>query len=252
MLTIDFDRLGIGPGTRVLDLGCGMGRHSHEALRRGAAVTAADLDRKALEHVEAVATAMHEAGEVTAGGSLEVAVANALDLQFTDNSFDVVIVSEVFEHIQEDQAGMAEVRRVLRPGGVGAVTVPRYLPEAVCWLISTEYHSNEGGHVRIYQGDVLRQRLRHAGLSVSGSAHAHALHSPYWWVKCAVGVRRDEALPARLYHRFLVYDMMRRPAWSRALEAALNPLLGKSLVVYVEKPLEVTATAPPRRRRAAA
>ena len=215
-----------------------MGRHSHEALRRGATVTAADLDLEALRYVEAVATAMQEAGEVAAPGSLEVVLANALALPFAAASFDVVIVSEVFEHIPQDQAAMAEVRRVLSPGGEGAITVPRYLPEAVCWLLSTEYHSNEGGHVRIYQGDVLQQRLRLAGLEVTGTAHAHALHSPYWWVKCVVGVRRDQALLARLYHRFLVYDMMRRPTWTRAIEGALNPVLGKSLVVYVENPRE--------------
>jgi SAM-dependent methyltransferase len=236
MLTVDFDRLGVGPGTRVLDLGCGMGRHAHEALRRGATVTAADLDRKALRHVDAVAAAMLQAEEVTPGGSLRVSVENALDLTFADCSFDVVIVSEVFEHIPSDQVGMAEVFRVLRAGGVAAITVPRYLPEAVCWLLSTEYHSNKGGHVRIYQGDVLRGRLRGAGLKVTGTAHAHALHSPYWWVKCAVGVRRDDALPARLFHRFLVYDMMQRPRWTRLLEGALNPVIGKSLVVYTEKP----------------
>ncbi|MDQ6746936.1 MAG: class I SAM-dependent methyltransferase, partial [Candidatus Dormibacteraeota bacterium] len=112
MLTVDFDRLGVGPGTRVLDLGCGMGRHSHEALRRGAAVTAADLDRDALAHVEAVATAMLEAGEVAAGGSLVVSVEDALRLNFATGTFDVVIVSEVFEHIPQDQAAMAEVARV--------------------------------------------------------------------------------------------------------------------------------------------
>jgi SAM-dependent methyltransferase len=242
VLTVDFERLGVGPGTRVLDLGCGMGRHAHEALRRGATVTAADLDRKALRHVGAVASAMVEAGEVTPGGSLVVSPANALKLRFPDASFDVVIVSEVLEHIPEDQAAIAEIHRVLRPGGVAAVTVPRYLPEAVCWLLSTEYHSNPGGHVRIYQGEVLQQRLSRAGLRVTGTAHTHALHSPYWWLKCAIGVRRDDALPARLYHRFLVYDMMRRPRWTRALEGALNPVLGKSLVVYTEKPA--------RRRRA--
>jgi len=235
MLTVDFDRLKVGPGTRVLDLGCGLGRHAHEALRRGAVVTAADLDRKALKHVDAVAAAMLEAGEVTPGGSLVVTTANALKLHFPADSFDVVIVSEVFEHISQDQVAMAEVNRVLRPGGVAVITVPRFLPEAVCWLLSQEYHSNKGGHVRIYQGDVLQERLRHCGLKVTGVSHAHALHSPYWWLKCAIGVRRDDAAPARLYHRFLVYDMMRRPAWTRALESALNPLLGKSLVVYTEK-----------------
>ncbi|MEA2682898.1 MAG: hypothetical protein QOK05_1226 [Chloroflexota bacterium] len=252
MLTVDFERLSIGPGSRVLDLGCGMGRHAHEALRRGATVTAADLDEAALAHVDAVAAAMLEAGEVTAGGSLEVTTADALALHFPDASFDVVIVSEVFEHIPEDRAAMAEVFRVVRPGGAVAITVPRYLPEAVCWVLSTEYHNNEGGHVRIYQGDVLQDRMREAGLEVKGTAHEHALHSPYWWVKCAVGVRRDDALLPRLYHRFLVYDMMRRPAWSRGLERALNPLIGKSLVVYAERPpgaaAGVRATAPRRRR----
>jgi ubiquinone/menaquinone biosynthesis C-methylase UbiE len=254
MLTVDFDRLGVGPGTRVLDLGCGMGRHSHEALRRGAVVTAADLDRQALAHVDAVATAMLEAGEVARGGRLETRVADALALPFAAASFDVVIVSEVFEHIPHDTAAMAEVRRVLRPGGRGAITVPRYLPEAVCWLLSTEYHSNEGGHVRIYQGDVLQQRLRNAGLRVTGTAHAHALHSPYWWLKCAIGVRRDDAFPARAFHRFLVYDMMRRPVWTRALERALNPALGKSLVVYIAhpEPAKARPRAAQRRRRAAA
>jgi SAM-dependent methyltransferase len=235
VLTVDFNRLAVGPGTRVLDLGCGMGRHAHEALRRGARVTAADLDRQALKHVRAVAEAMKEAGEVAAGGDLEVRRADALHLGFADASFDVVIVSEVFEHIPSDQQAMAEVHRVLRPGGRGAVTVPRFWPEAVCWLLSPEYHANEGGHIRIYRGDLLRQRLRHAGLRPTGSAHAHALHSPYWWLKCAIGVRRDDALAARLYHRLLVHDMVRRPWWTRSVENALNPVVGKSLVVYVEK-----------------
>lgn len=252
MLTVDFERLDIGPGTRVLDLGCGMGRHSHEALRRGATVTAADLDEEALAHVDAVATAMLEAGEVTPGGSLEITTADALALRFPEASFDVVIVSEVFEHIPEDQAAMAEVFRVVRPGGLVAITVPRYLPEAVCWILSAEYHSNTGGHVRIYQGDVLQDRMRHAGLRVTGTSHTHALHSPYWWIKCAVGVRRDQAVLPRLYHQFLVHDMMRRPAWTRAIERALNPLIGKSLVVYAQRPAPAVGrrTAAPKRRRA--
>ena len=42
MLTVDYDRLGVGPGDRVLDLGCGFGRHAFEAARRGASVVALD------------------------------------------------------------------------------------------------------------------------------------------------------------------------------------------------------------------
>jgi SAM-dependent methyltransferase len=236
MLTVDFDRLGVRPRTRVLDLGCGQGRHAFEALRRGAEVVAVDLDERALAEVEAVAAAMEDAGQLAAGGSLTTHKADASQLPFDDSDFDVVIVSEVLEHIPQDRAAIAEVHRVVRPGGLAAITVPRRGPEQVCWAISDEYHNNPGGHVRIYRGDELLRRLCDAGLVPRGRDHAHALHSPYWWLKCAVGVRREDALLPSLYHRFLVWEMLRRPAWSRVLERGLNPVLGKSLVLYMARP----------------
>ena len=236
MLTVDFDRLGIHGGTKVLDLGCGRGRHALEALRRGAEVIAADLDDAALAEVEVMAAAMTEGGEVSPGGSLSVRRADALRLPFDSGAFDVVIISEVLEHIPDDRAVIGEVHRVLRRGGQAAVTVPRNGPERVCWALSAEDHGNPGGHVRFYRGDELLGRLCGAGLVPRGRDHAHALHSPYWWLKCAVGVRRDYALLPSLYHRFLVWEMVRRPAWTRLVERALNPLVGKSLVLYMSKP----------------
>ena len=253
MLTVDFDRLGIGPGSRVLDLGCGQGRHAFEALRRGATVTAADIDTDALEVVAALAAAMGEAGEAPAGASLETIEANALDTGFKAATFDVVIASEILEHIPEDRRAMTEIARVLKPGGAAAITVPRYLPERVCWMLSKEYHSNPGGHVRIYRGHELTERLAAAGLEPVGVDHAHALHSPYWWLKCAVGVRKDDSPLPRLYHRFLVWDLVNRPGWTRALERGLDPLLGKSLVVYTRKTRKaVPARRAPRRAHAPA
>ncbi len=236
MLTVDFDRLRVTPGTRVLDLGCGKGRHAFEALRRGAVVTAADLDDEALAEVDGMARAMDDAGEVAGGGRLEVRHADALTLPFSDGAFDVVIVSEVLEHIPDDRAAIAEIQRVVRPGGLAAITVPRRGPERICWALSEEYHNNPGGHVRIYRADELLGRLCDAGLVPRGRSYAHALHSPYWWLKCVVGVRRDDALLPGIYHRFLAWEMMARPAWSRHLERGLNPVLGKSLVLYMAKP----------------
>jgi len=130
---------------------------------------------------------------------------------------------------------MAEITRVLRPGGLAAVTVPAWLPERVCWALSREYHEVPGGHVRIFTRAELTAKLEGAGLEVTGTHHAHGLHSPYWWLKCAVGVHDDRNPAVRGYHRLLVWDIMRRPALTRLSEAALNPLIGKSLVVYARK-----------------
>ena len=235
MLTVDYTKLRIGPGTKVIDVGCGAGRHSFEAYRRGADVIAFDQNAEELADVDTMLQAMGQAGEAPKSAKAQVVVGDALALPYPDGTFDAVIASEILEHIPDDDAAIAELIRVLRPGGTLAVTVPRWLPERICWLLSDEYHANEGGHIRIYRADELRSKLVNGGLRFTGSAHAHALHAPYWWLKCAVGMENSEHPAVKAYHRLLVWDMMSRPALTRAAEAALNPLVGKSVALYFEK-----------------
>ena len=243
MLTVDFSRFPIGPGERVLDLGCGAGRHAFEALRRGAHVVALDTDEGELQQVRDMFAAMGEAGEVPAHASATAVIADATAMPFPDGSFDRVIAAEVLEHIPADQAAMNEIARVLRPGGVAAVTVPAWLPERICWRLSDDYHTVPGGHLRIFTRGELEMKLARAGLSVGGHHHAHALHSPYWWLKCAVGVHDDGHPLARAYHRLLVWEIMKQPAIMRVADRALNPLIGKSVVVYAAKPAVGSADA---------
>ena len=235
MITLDFDRFAVGPGIRVLDVGCGAGRHSFEAYRRGSDVVAFDRDEAALEKVAAMFAAMAETGEAPPTATAQTVRGDALALPFPDASFDRIIAAEVLEHIPDDGAAIAEITRVLSPMGRVVVTVPRWLPERICWALSDDYHQVPGGHVRIYRGDELLGRLVDAGLQASGAHHAHALHAPYWWIKCAVGVDRDHHPLPQLYHRFLVWDMTRRPRLTRAAERVLDPVIGKSLVLYLEK-----------------
>ncbi|HEX6517542.1 MAG TPA: methyltransferase domain-containing protein [Nocardioidaceae bacterium] len=236
MLTVDFDRLGVAPGDRVLDMGCGAGRHAFELYRRGADVVAFDQDADELAAVSDMFAAMRQAGEVPAGAEADVKQGDALQLPFADGEFDRVVAAEVLEHIPDDETAIAELARVLRPGGTLAVTVPRWFPERVCWALSEAYHAVEGGHVRIYTSEELTGKLRRAGLSLEGRGHAHGLHSPYWWLKCLVGVDdADHPLP-RAYHRLLVWDIMKRPWVTRAAERVLDPVIGKSLVLYLSKP----------------
>lgn len=241
MLTVDFDRLRVGRGIRFLDAGAGAGRHSFEALRRGAQVTALDLDEVELEAVQGMFDAMRDEGEVPSGGSGQTVTASVLDLPYEDAVFDTVLASEILEHVPEDTRAIDELSRVLAPGGTLTVTVPRWLPERVCWALSDEYHANEGGHIRIYKADELRAKLEATGLVFSHSHHAHGLHSPYWWLKCAVGVRNDRHPLVRAYHQLLVWDMMKAPAPTRLAEKALDPLIGKSVALYFTKPVRPAA-----------
>ena len=123
-------------------------------------------------------------------------------------------------------------------GGTLAVTVPTWFPEKVCWALSSEYHAPfvEGGHVRIFTEATLRRRFRDAGLKPGQVHHAHALHSPYWWLKCAVGPTNDRNPLVEAYHKLLVWDITKAPKLTRWTEKILNPVLGKSLVLYARKP----------------
>jgi SAM-dependent methyltransferase len=243
VLTVRFDTLGVQPGDLLLDMGCGAGRHAFESYRRGARVVAFDYSAAELKDVGGLFAAMRETGEAgTEPGSLAVtANGDALRLPFPDDSFDRIIASEVLEHVNDDQVALHEIFRVLKPGGTLAATVPSWLPEQICWALSDEYHAPfvEGGHVRIYSEPTLRARMRTAGLKPGAAHHAHALHSPYWWLKCAVGPTNDDHPLVKAFHQLLVWDITQTQPMgtlTRLAERVLNPILGKSLVVYARKP----------------
>lgn len=238
MLTVEFDRLALKPGDLVLDMGAGAGRHAFEVYKRGADIIALDYSYDDIAEVAELFAAMKEAGEAPEEASAATINGDGTRLPFPDDTFDHIICSEVMEHIPDDSAAAAELTRVLKPGGQLAVTVPTWLPEKVCWALSDEYHAPfvPGGHVRIFTESELRKRFRDAGLKPGAVHKAHALHTPYWWLKCAVGPSNDDHPLVRAYHELLVWDITKAPKLTRWSEKVLNPLMGKSLVLYARKP----------------
>jgi 2-polyprenyl-3-methyl-5-hydroxy-6-metoxy-1,4-benzoquinol methylase len=239
MLTVDYDKLGLRAGDLLLDLGCGYGRHAYEAFRRGARVVACDMSTPELQQVRALFEAMVLEGEAPPNGMADCVTGDATKLPYPDNTFDRIIASEVMEHIPDDVGALDELFRVLKPGGTLAVTIPAFFPEKICWAISDEYYAPKsvGGHVRIYTEAEMRRKMRGAGLQPRGAHHAHALHSPYWWLKCAVGIPNNDHFLVKPYNKLLVWDIAKKPFVTRFAERLLNPVLGKSLVVYATKPI---------------
>jgi SAM-dependent methyltransferase len=237
MLTLRFEKLGLQPGDLLLDAGAGFGRHAFEAARLGARVVALDYASEEVTGTRATFGAMAEAGEIAWENYVGVLRGDATKLPFADGTFDRVITSEVLEHIQDDVTAISELARVLRPGGMLGVTVPSSFPEKINWRLSDEYYAPKsvGGHVRIYALTELKAKIRNAGLTVEGSHHAHALHSPYWWLKCAVGPRNDDHPLVTRYRKFLEWDIIKQPKSMKVAEKVLSPVMGKSVIVYARK-----------------
>ncbi|MBP6855680.1 MAG: class I SAM-dependent methyltransferase [Candidatus Pacebacteria bacterium] len=113
----------------VLDVGCGSGAVMEFFNQKGHRVYGVDISPTALAFCEQK--------------GLTVKEGTATHLPFGDQSFDVVCALDVVEHIAKEEDVIREIERVLRPGGVGIITVPAHQ-----WLWS--YHDELLGHQRRY------------------------------------------------------------------------------------------------------
>ena len=235
MITFDLKQLKLIPDDRVLDIGCGTGRHAGAIYARYQIFVIA-ADRQTNDVVQARdRLRLHDRLDEHKGGRWAVSAMDINHLPFPDESFDLVICSEVLEHIPDQCQAVGELVRVLKKGRNLVVSVPRYFPEKICWGLSYEYQETPGGHIRIYRRKMIINLLENAGLKPWRVHFAHSLHTPYWWLKCLVGPRRTDVTAVNLYQRFLTWDILKEPPAVRFIDQLLNPLMGKSLVIYSRK-----------------
>jgi SAM-dependent methyltransferase len=230
LLTVDLEQLRVQPGDRLLDAGCGEGRHCFGALERGARVVGLDLDRPS---IDAGAGRLRErAGELDSLGAM--LQGNAFQLPFPDASFDRVICSEVMEHVHDFRGAARELARVTRPGGTVAVTIPTATSEHLYLRLGDEYFESPGGHIRIFRPRDLAEGLAAAGFATLSCGFAHGLHTPYWVLRSAMHLPdADQSAMVRAYRQFLIMATASR--FLARVEGVLNRICPKSVILYAER-----------------
>ena len=140
----------VGRGKRVLDLGCRSGALTQHFLG-GNSVVGLDIDAAALEKAAAL--------------GIQPVQANVEEpLPFEDGSFDAVVAGELFEHLQFPDALVAEIGRVLRPGGVLAGSVPNaFRVQSRLRFLRGEPPEDDPTHLRMFSPAALRQLLSRFG-----------------------------------------------------------------------------------------
>jgi SAM-dependent methyltransferase len=138
--------------TRMLEIGTGRGGMLHLLRARGYDVQGVEIS------AERVAEAQGRFGD------LPIQLTSGTALPFPDGSFDVVLSFDVFEHIRESDAHLAEVRRVLRPGGWYLLQTPNKwtnaIFETIRWRSFTRWKQD---HCSLHTKKQLRRRLSAAG-----------------------------------------------------------------------------------------
>jgi SAM-dependent methyltransferase len=234
MLTVDYNLMEVGAGQRVLDVGCGNGRHTWGAYCfYDCGVMALDVTQVDLQKTRYMLNTLDS--EKQRESNWMAVRGDAMKLPLKDASFDRVVCSEVLEHVGDDSQSVGELVRVLKDDGILAVSVPTYLSESIYWRISKEYSHTPGGHVRKYKAKDIINLLRDHNLEIYSIRHKHSLHTIYWLLRCMFGVNNDKALVPRMYHGLLVWDLKTRTRPVRLLDDLCNHLFPKSIVIYAKK-----------------
>lgn len=234
IVNIDFRRhFRMEPGERVLDLGCGNGRHTLEAARFPVRVVGLDFSRDDLNAARFMYADLVRRGE--ARGRADFIVGDAQNLPFKDGAFDRSICTEVFEHIPDDRRGIREFERVTKPGAPVAVSVPNYWPETVFWTLSWTYWHTPGGHVRRYRPGEMWRILEQTNIDVHFQRNRHAFQAAYWFLRCLFGTNNENFLPVRTFFRFINWYHNRRLKMLERIEATANLVAGKDMVLYGRK-----------------
>ena len=189
------------------------------------------MDDEALEKAEEG----YEYFESISKAGAEFLKGSAYSLPFPNDTFDLVVCSEVLEHLHEYDDAVKEIFRVLKPRGKFYASVPASWPEKICWFLSKEYQNQPGGHLRIFDQKKLIHQIEESGFKFLASEKFHAIHSPYWWLRCFFWNSQDSNILVRFYKKILERHILKKPIIINSIDKLLNPLMGKSFSMYFEK-----------------
>tara|TARA_B000000565_G_scaffold178259_1_gene135128 strand:+ start:4061 stop:4756 length:696 start_codon:yes stop_codon:yes gene_type:complete len=229
--TFNFNLLNLKKIKKVIDVGCGNGRHLKSLGFKLTDSEIIGIDQSASE----ITKLNKEFNESVCknGNAYKFITGDIRDMDVPDNSQDLVVCSEVLEHVPNFETVLEECYRILKPGSVMLISVPSYFPESLCWKYSKKYMQTPGGHIRIFKKNFLKERFKALNLKLFKHHREHALHSIYWIIRARNNMEENNFLKS--FHNLLVRQMFGQAKFSFALEKLLNPFFGKSECFYLRK-----------------
>tara|TARA_R110001599_G_scaffold145321_1_gene327606 strand:- start:57609 stop:58388 length:780 start_codon:yes stop_codon:yes gene_type:complete len=218
---------------RVIDVGCGDGALIHFCAKLGAEVVFIDRDETALAKTEAKIAA----SPARAHRAIQ---SDCNPIPLPDNAGDLVICTEVLEHVPDPEVFLRELVRVTRPGGQLLITVPDSRSEQFIAATAPPQYFMEPNHIRIFTAQQFRDLVQSAGLEIESQQFVGCFWSIYWplsWLTC----EPDSGLPVDNPHPITdhwtrLWGAVQDHPQGHKIRNALNQLLPKAQSIVARKP----------------
>ena len=157
METFDFKHINLKKVKNMVDVGCGNGRHLKSLGFKLKEAKIIGIDQS----FDEISSLKREFDNHICKNQNNYTFLNedVRHIALPNNSQDLVICSEVLEHVPNFEKVLKECHRILKPGAVLLISVPTYFPESLCWKYSKKYMQTPGGHIRIFKNSFLRELI---------------------------------------------------------------------------------------------
>jgi ubiquinone/menaquinone biosynthesis C-methylase UbiE len=224
----------IDPAHTVIDVGCGDGRFINFCAARGAEVIFADRN-------EAKIRATEERVKSSPARAFRAIVSECAPIPLEDDVGDLVICTEVLEHVVDPVVFLQELVRIAKPGATLLMTVPDGRSENFVAATAPPSYFEEPNHIRIFHAEDFRQLVIDAGLEIVDHQFLGCFWSVYWplsWLTTGPGsgpgLPIDNLHPITVHWTKLWHAVQQHPQGSK-IRDALNALLPQSQCIVARK-----------------
>lgn len=228
---INLNRLKLKKGDKVLDVGCSFGDQAIKMAQEGLRVYGIDESGQAIRQFKE--SAKKENVKCIAS------VGDIRKMPYTDNQFDAVVATEVFEHVSEPEKAIKESIRVLRPGGYACISVPTKISEDIFRFLHPTWVEDSAHKIVFSRGQILAL-LKQAGFRIERIENHNFEWSIFWLIHSLFKSRFDSWGSPLENHKvtkiyFKVWDFMRKFKMEKIFLWFGNKIFPKSYYIYVTK-----------------
>jgi SAM-dependent methyltransferase len=224
-----FRGMPISPADTVVDVGCGDGGNSLFCLKRGAHVTAIDVDPQVIAGIERRLAAV-------APGAYVTHLSDGNPLPLADAVASRVICTEVLEHVDDPQQLLAELVRIGKPGALYLLSVPGALQENLQKQVAPPSYFQKPNHVRIIERSEFAEMVTRAGLVIEEHTQYGFFWSIWWALFWACKVDLDKPSHPALDHWTEAWSAILALPQGAQLKQQLDQFMPKSQVIVARKP----------------